>query len=318
MSKTILKIRTTSTNLRIDEYDLWIKDMVRWQKNNFNINIVLTDLHSLLQLNQGKKIEDCSNNIVKELFALGLNSSKINIVKQSCFPEIQELAMILQYVCSLNSKSTNNTLCDKKINEDEYFISMVNLFSEIAMVMIFNADIVLIEEKNDIKKIELIRDFISKINLNFKTNFKMPQSFLANHSKLIGLNGEKEPNDANSLLFSDSRDNIRKKILAAKTDSDSIVKFDIKKKPQISNLIDLYRVLTGGTYDEIEDKFCKKNYGVFKSDIMKQLEKFLQRNFKNLAKEKEIKKLFLISIKGTSYKLIKNMKNIKKNIGIHA
>ncbi len=313
MNKTIIKMRPTSTNLRIDEYNLWVKDILRWQNNSFNINIVLMDLYNLLQSKQGKQTGDYSYNITRDLFLLGINTSKVNIVRQSHLPEIQELTTCLQN----SGKLANDIWYEREIDGDNYSApTIISFFSEIAITLVFSSDIILIEEKGDVKKTELMRNFISKLNSNFGANFKMPQPFLSSRPKLFGLNGDKELNNENCLLFSDSQNNLKKKIIAAKTDSDSIIKFDIKKKPQISNLINLYQLLIDETYDRIENKFCGKKYAKFKNDLIKQLNKFLKSHFKNPVGKKVIKRIFLESHQKARHELGKNIENIKKIIGV--
>lgn len=315
MNKTIIKIRNTSTNIRIDEYFTWIKDILRWQKEGFSITIILLDLQNLLRFNSDKLVGDRSYDIVDSLFLAGINFNKVNVVFQSRLSEIQEFATYLQYPGLLADKAIDDILRDKKsINNSE---SVIGSFSELAVTMIFNADIILIEEKEDTKKIELARGLINKFNLNFRKDLiKVPQSFLSGFFKSIGLDGNKNLNDANCLLLSDSQNIVRKKILTAKTDSDSVVRFDIKKKPQISNLINLYKFLTGETYDEIEDKFRGKKYSDFKNDFIDQMNQFSKHFIKSQNDKNEVEKLLSKSHQKTGYKLKRNMENIKKAMGI--
>src|SRR4030042_2782211 len=102
--------------------------------------------------------------------------------------------------------------------------------------MIFFGDIVLID-KYEIKKVEAMRDLISKFNLNFGGKLKLPQSFVSCNPGLFGLDGKEKFDNKNYLFFSDNLSILRKKIITAVTDSGSVIKFDVKKKPYISNLI---------------------------------------------------------------------------------
>jgi len=312
MSKTIIKTRPLSTNLRVDEYYLWIKNILRWQKNNFDINIVLLDLKNLLQFGRSKPVKDFSFNIVKDLSALGVNFNKTNLVFQSQLPEIQEIIVYLQYSELLTDKTANNNIPDS-IN---YYKSSLD-FSEIAVMMIFNSDIIL-AEKSEVKKIELARNLISRFNYTYKKSLKLPQSFVSYHPKLIGLDGNEELNNENCLLFSDNKNTVKKKIMAAKTDSDSMVEFDAKRKPHVSNLINLYQFFTNKTYDEIEDEFRGKKYVEFKNDIVKQFNKFSESYVRKtgLKNKNLIKKMLLKSHQKSSYKLRKNLEIIKEAMNI--
>ena len=55
--------------------------------------------------------------------------------------------------------------------------------------------------------------------------------------------------------------------MGATTDSEMIVKYDVQNKPGISNLIILYKELSGMNIEEIEEKFKDSNYGEFKREV---------------------------------------------------
>lgn len=305
MKKTIIKIRSIATDLRIDEYYFWIEDILRWQKSGFNINIVLIDLPILLT-NKEKNSRNISINIVKNLLKLGVDPTRVNITFQSQLPEIQEMIVYLQYL-------VNSTVTDLN-----YQKSNLETLLEAAIAIIFCADIVLIN-KWEAKKIEQTRDLINKFNFNFGKILKLPESFASFRPKLVGLDGMEDLNNSNCLLFSDNENIAIKKITAAITDSDSAIKFDSNKKPQISNLINLYNFLTNKTYDEIENEFKGKKYAELKNSIAKQLNNFLGSHIKSLSTKDNdiIEKLVLKSSERIRYKLQKNFKIIKKAMGFY-
>lgn len=295
MNKNILKIRYTSTNLRVDEYFSWISDVLRWQ-GKFDINIILLDIPELLCFKQKISIDNYIG-IAVDLLSLGVNFNKVNLVFQSQLPEIQEMTLYLQYIQSVN-KSTS----------DEFIIHL-----ETAIAFIFSGDIILVD-KNEIKKVEMIRDLISKFNVNFGEKIKLPQSFLLRNSKLMGLDGKEKLDNNNCLLFSDNQYILKKKIITAVTDSGSVINFDIKNKPYVSNLMNLYQLLTDKTYDEIENEFSGKKYFEFKNAIFEKLDEFLKLNVErsNAVSRQSIKKLLLESNKRTKKKLRNNLEAFKK------
>lgn len=297
MNKNILKIRHTSTNLRVDEYFSWISDVLRWQ-GKFDINIVLLDIPGLLCFKQKISI-DSYIGIAEDFLSLGVNLNKVNLVFQSQLPEIQEMTSYIQYIQSTN-KSTI----------DEFVIHL-----EAAIALIFSGDIILVD-KNEIKKVEMIRDLISKFNVNYAENIKLPQSFLLRNSKLMGLDGREKLDNNNCLFFSDNQDLLKKKIITAITDSGSVINFNIKNKPYVSNLMNLYQLLTNKTYDEIENDFYGKKYFEFKNAIFEKLDEFLKLNVirPGVVSRHSIKKLLLESNKRTEKKLRNNLEAFKKII----
>lgn len=60
---------------------------------------------------------------------------------------------------------------------------------------------------------------------------------------------------------------IRKSIMKATTDSEGVVRFDVEQKPGISNLMNIYSVLSGKSLEQIEADYAGKGYGDFKKDL---------------------------------------------------
>ena len=61
------------------------------------------------------------------------------------------------------------------------------------------------------------------------------------------------PND--TILLIDSKEDIIKKVKKAVTDSEGIVKFDVQNKPGISNLMEIYGIITKKSIEQIEKEF---------------------------------------------------------------
>ena len=73
------------------------------------------------------------------------------------------------------------------------------------------------------------------------------------------------PNDV--IFLEDEPEVIMKKFKKAVTDSEGIVKYNPETKPGISNLIEIYSVITGKTREEIEKEFEGQGYGTFKQAV---------------------------------------------------
>ena len=70
-----------------------------------------------------------------------------------------------------------------------------------------------------------------------------------------------------TILLSDDKDAIMRKFKRAVTDSDGFVKYDVENKPGVSNLMGIYNVFTGKSFEEIEREFDGKGYGVLKEAV---------------------------------------------------
>ena len=66
----------------------------------------------------------------------------------------------------------------------------------------------------------------------------------------------------------DDENKIKKSIMKSTTDSDGIIKFDTDNKPGVSNLLNIYSVLSGKSIDELVQEYDGKGYGDFKKDLV--------------------------------------------------
>ena len=136
--------------------------------------------------------------------------------------------------------------------------------------------------KDQEQHIELTRTIARKFNQKFGQTFDEPKSLIVKEgSKIMSLTDPKkkmsksdEPKSYISLF--DEPEDITKKIQAATTDSGKDIKYNITKKPGISNLLTIYSLLTGKTTQEIEKQFNKKSYSEFKKSLAKVISDYLE------------------------------------------
>ena len=62
-------------------------------------------------------------------------------------------------------------------------------------------------------------------------------------------------------------EDILRKFKKAVTDSDACVRYDPAAKPGVSNLMQIYAVATGSSFEQIEKEFDGRGYGDFKKAV---------------------------------------------------
>jgi tryptophanyl-tRNA synthetase len=83
--------------------------------------------------------------------------------------------------------------------------------------------------------------------------------------------------DAKSCIFLfDTPEVITKKIMSATTDSGKEVKYNLTKKPGVSNLMMIHSLLSGKTTQELEKEFAGKQYGDFKKSLAEVVVNYLE------------------------------------------
>ena len=122
-----------------------------------------------------------------------------------------------------------------------------------------------------------------------------------------------DTNQNNIISLLDTPKVILKKINSAVTDSGKEIAYSKDKKPGLSNLIDIYSLLTNKTIEEIVTIYQGKLYSEFKNDlsslIIEEL-KPIQDNYNNLINDKDY--LNNILNEGSEYAIYKSRKTLSK------
>lgn len=143
-----------------------------------------------------------------------------------------------------------------------------------ADILLYDADIVPVG--NDQKQhIELCRDLAIRVNNKYGKTFVVPEGrFLKEGARIMALDdpskkmSKSAENIHSRISLLDDPSKIRKSIMKATTDSDGVVRFDPENKPGISNLLNIYSVLSGIAVHDLEEQYAGKGYGDFKKDLV--------------------------------------------------
>ena len=143
-----------------------------------------------------------------------------------------------------------------------------------ADILLYDTDVVPVG--NDQKQhIEICRDLAGRVNGKFPGTFVMPDGrFLKEGARIMALDdptkkmSKSAENIHSRISLLDDPAKIKKSIMKATTDSDGVVRFDVENKPGISNLLNIYSVLSGMSISDLEKKYEGKGYGDFKKDLV--------------------------------------------------
>ena len=122
--------------------------------------------------------------------------------------------------------------------------------------------------------LELTRDLAERFNNRFAPVFAVPEPLIPEiGSRIMGLDdpskkmSKSNPNQNSCVLLQDDPDDIRRKFARAVTDSEGVVRYDWDRKPEISNLIEIYAVFSGEGVAAVERRFEGVGYGQFKREL---------------------------------------------------
>ena len=261
-------------NIHIGNYLGAFKQFVELQDENECIYCIV-DMHSITMPQDPKELKKHILDVAAIYMAVGIDPQKSILFVQSEVSQHAELAWVLTCSSYMGELSRMTQFKDKSRGQDS---APAGLFSYpilmAADILIYDADIVPVG--NDQKQhIELCRDLAMRVNNRYKNTFVVPDGrFLKEGARVMALDdpennmskSAENPYSMISLLDDDNK--IKKSIMRATTDSEGSIRFDIEKKPGISNLLTIYSAFSGISISDLEKQYDGRGYGEFKGDLV--------------------------------------------------
>ena len=250
--------------------------------------IFIADLHALTLPIDPLELKTNSRDIAAFYLAAGLDPNKCNIFLQSHVSAHAELNAIMQNFLYMGELSRMTQFKDKsqKLNKEKIGLGLfaypVLMASDI---LLYDATIVPVGE-DQIQHVELTRDLAKRFNHRYGDTLIMPKAVVTKvGARIMSLSDPtkkmSKSDEKGDIFLKDDPKVIRKKIMSAVTDSESVVRYDVENKPGISNLLTIYASLKNITIPEAEKEFEGANYGTFKKAvadaIIEEIEPFQKR-----------------------------------------
>lgn len=261
-------------NIHLGNYLGALKQFVELQDDHECIYCIV-DMHAITVPQDPKVLREHILDVAALYLAVGVDPKKSIVFVQSDVPGHAELSWVLTCNSYTGELSRMTQFKDKSKNKES---APTGLFSYpvlmAADILLYDTDIVPVG--NDQKQhIELCRDIAIRINNKYKKTFVVPDGrFLKEGARIMALDdptkkmSKSAENIHSRISILDEPSKIKKSIMKATTDSDGVVRFDVENKPGISNLLNIYSVLSGMTIPELEAKYEGKGYGDFKKDLV--------------------------------------------------
>ena len=280
--KTILTGLKPTGSLTIGNYIGSISQMVKMQ-NEYKSYLFIADMHAITVPNEREVLHKNIRDFIALYLACGIDKTKNVIYMQSDIEYIPAISWLLE--CNTYYGELSRMIQFKEKSKQNANFSVGLLTYPVLMatdILVVDADYVPvgIDQK---QHVELTRDIAIRFNKKYGDVFQIPEPLVSEVGiKIMDLvdpskkmsKTEENPKGVIGLL--DDPAVARKKIMSATTDSEMSVRYDMDKKPGISNLINIYAALNELTVKEVEAKFKDSNYGDFKRAVADTVCEFLE------------------------------------------
>ncbi len=303
-----------------------IKQMIKNQ-DKYESYIFVADLHAITVPKEDFNLKENTRSLIALYLACGIDPKKNTIFVQSQNEYHANLSWVLECNTYFGELSRMHQFKEKSKGKENFTAGLLTYPVLMASdILIYDTDIVPVGMDQK-QHVELARDVAERFNNKFGKTFVIPEPLISDvGTKIMDLvdptkkMSKSSENQNGVIRLLDSSDEIRKKIIKATTDSDSKVKFDKDKKPGISNLINIYKSLTGKEIEEIEEEFKDSNYGQFKKavadTVVKEIEE-IQKRYKEYIDSDIIDIILEEGLKKTRLMAKAKLDAVKRKIGFY-
>ena len=323
-----------SFSLTLGNYIGLIKNLENIKDKFDDIFIFIADLHALTFFIDPKDLNESSKKVAAFFLAILANdffdTEKITLFLQSDIHEHSELNTILQNFLYFGEmkrmtqfKSKEKELGNEKLSLG--FFAYPALMC--ADIVLYNADAVPVGEDQK-QHIELTRNLVKRFNNYYHEEILVQPKAIINEIgfKIMDLKNpkvkmSKSSSKLGTIFIDDNDDDIKKKIMSATTDNEKDIKFDVKNKPGISNLLTIYASIKNISLKECENRFNGYKYVDFKKEVaiavVEEIRGVREKYNSILKNEEFIKNILKKGAKKASLVAKETLKKVKKYVGFY-
>ncbi len=286
----------------------------------------IVDLHAITTPYKPQELQKNILDIATTYLAAGLNPEKCILFVQSQIKEHAELAWLLGTITPLGELKRMTQFKEKSEKHSGYINAGLLNYPLLmaADILLYQTDLVPVGKDQE-QHVELTREISRKFNRMFGKFFKEPKALLSEGQKIMSLQNPKkkmaktdDPKGCIGLF--DAPEDIEEKIKSAVTDIGKEIKYDLKKKPGISNLLTIYSLFSGKPIKELEKDFKGKGYAGFKKSLtellINSLEPFRRKKKELLSREVYIKEILEQGRKRAEIIAQSTMEEVRKKMGL--
>ena len=327
--KVMLSGIQPSGELHLGHYLGAIKNWVA-RTDEFDNYYFMADMHTITVRQTPADLRRRTLEQLALYIASGLDPEKNTLFIQSHVHQHAELGWVLNCYTMFGELSRMTQFKDKSAKHKENINGGLFTYPALmaADILLYQPDYVPVGEDQK-QHVELCRNIVQRFNGLYGDVFKMPEPYIPKAGARVMSLTAPESKMSKSIpegcvFLMEKPEDIARKFKRAITDSDTehCVRFDPENKPGVANLMSIYSAVTGRTYDEIEQEFAGKGYGVFKSAVgdavIELLRPIREEAVRLLADKAYLESVYRAGAEKASYVAEKTLRKVYKKVGFVA
>ena len=329
--KVILSGIQPSGELTLGSYLGAIKNWVELA-DEYDCYYMMADMHSITVRQNPADLRRRTLTQMAAYIACGLDPEKNTIFIQSHVPAHAELAWVLNCYTMFGELSRMTQFKDKSAKNADNINAGLFTYPALmaADILLYQADLVPVGGDQK-QHVEICRDIANRFNGVYGEVFQIPEPYIPKvGARIMSLTSpdskmsksDKDPNGCVYVL--EKPEDILRKFKKAVTDSDTerCVRYDPEQKPGVSNLMAIYSVATGRSFDEIEAEFDGKGYGAFKPAVgeagVEMFRPIREETERILADKAYLESVYRAGAEKAGYVANKTLRKVYKKVGFVA
>ena len=327
--KVMLSGIQPSGELHLGNYLGAIKNWVA-RTDEFDNYYFMADMHTITVRQTPADLRRRTLEQLALYIASGLDPEKNTLFIQSHVHQHAELGWVLNCYTMFGELSRMTQFKDKSAKHKENINGGLFTYPALmaADILLYQPDYVPVGEDQK-QHVELCRNIVQRFNGLYGDVFKMPEPYIPKAGARVMSLTAPESKMSKSIpegcvFLMEKPEDIARKFKRAMSDSDTehCVRFDPENKPGVANLMSIYSAVTGRTYDEIEQEFAGKGYGVFKSAVgdavIELLRPIREEAVRLLADKAYLESVYRAGAEKASYVAEKTLRKVYKKVGFVA
>ncbi|MDF7666944.1 tryptophan--tRNA ligase [Orbaceae bacterium ESL0727] len=241
----------------------------------------IVNQHAITVRQDPIKLKKATLDTLALYLACGIDPKKSTIFVQSQVSAHAELGWALNCYTYFGELSRMTQFKDKSARYAENINAGLFDYPVLmaADILLYQAGLVPVGDDQK-QHLELTRDIAMRFNAIYGDIFTVPEPFIPKSgARVMALQdptkkmSKSDDNRNNVIGLLENPKDIEKKIKRAVTDSDEppMIRYDLKNKAGVSNLLDILTGITGKPIADLEKEFAGKMYGQLKSEVAAQV-----------------------------------------------
>lgn len=327
--KTIVSGIQPTGDINIGTYLGSIKNFVALQKEyqDHHFFLFIADVHALTVSHDPLLLKQRIKSLAAMYVASGIDLERTHLFVQSEVSEHLEMDVLLQSFAYMGELERMTQYKDKSSKQTEGIRSSLFTYPVLMAgdILLYDAEYVPVglDQK---QHLELTRTIAERVNHYYEGTFIVPKPLFAKvGAKIMSLQdplkkmSKSDPNEKSRIHLSDPEAIMRKRIMTAVTDSEALIRYDVKAKPGLSNLIELFAALENVSPKSIEETYKNHSYKDFKEALADAVVSHLmpiQKRYLELLTSKELTEILNQGALDAKHLATKKVQRFKKKLGL--